>query len=1512
MKKTDYCRLFTHGFCRIPLVLLTFFASLFVLSCDMMNVPVRKYFEDWTNEVAIVKFEVDGVESYYDKDGNLCIPSGNDVPITLFMRNPYHYVLGSSEPNPGLQNQYGYAKEGPYITSAFDGGFSGVVSQDADDTTLLKFTYGSAYLVEKERGGEVGGEVTVLQPFNGVDNKFSFSLKCNSKPPVISDVSIMKGTDSGGNEVFVLAFARPDVSGIHSDIVSININGTDYPVSTETGKMTFGDNPKFSTNSQTLEVINRGFTHNEGKSAYFFTGEPFIEGQKTYTIGLMDSAGLKSSYVADTSVIRVSSPVVKNNDGNVLSDESTNSIHIDYNPDVEYSTVEIEVPTTDEAGNTGLTGVTVKWELKQGSEVIKQDGLNYTDNIGSSSSEVNLKIPDEGNYTLRVWAEKGGLKESETRTYNLSLVYTQLRNPAVKKGTDSLVTGSTNYIEGPTQSLAVVAPVKDVTNRTLTGSEVTLTYALDDGTETSGNGSISLETGLHTLTVTASKPGYKESSCTYSIKIFDKDIYVKGGEGGSDTTGDGTQLKPYATIKRAVQDIATYNCSTLEYTIHILDTVKGSQQIGDNVNNRAAKITLQGENNAGVLDGNQDGIVLYVQGKVEIDIKNLTITNGKTPTGAGIYASANTKINILSGTKITSNTTTSGGGGGVFVADKGTVVLDGGTIGGSSSEKNTSVGSGGGVYVVSGGTFTIKSGTISHNTAKVNGGGIYNAGTCNIEGGSISGNNAGTDGQSGSGGGVYNAKTCTMKSGSSVAGNYTTSTGSGGEVYTSSSSSDFDMQGGTVGGSTASTAGKGKGIFVGGSFKMSGTAKVSDANDVYIDGVAYSDGKTINITDTLTNDTVAKITPSSWVRGNKVLSGAVSANYSKFKVSDSDWDVILHDSVGRIDADIYVAPTSGTLYSCTGYGDDTNGLGTKSKPCATVKTAVSKCWDGSKTDGYTIYIDGKVTGAQEIPSSLTTSTASAIKLKGTNANATLDAEGSASQKRTTLTIGSSVPVTVETLKITGGYNNNGGGIYLDAGKTLKLGSGAKVMGNTAAEFGGGGGVYCSGGTVFMYGNAEIGDSSLGDGEYSNSTVGNASSGAGLYCTANAKIYIGYTSATTKDSSFSGGFFKNKANFYGGAICAADTTVILKMNKGKINGNYADYNGGGAYLESGFDICDVTMEGNEANEGGAVFVRDGYLGMSGSSKITYGSAAGKNDVFLDGTEKYGEPGATQCRILVSSNLTAGAATITLPYYSDGRQVIIFGEDYSWFYGKIGVKASTWCVGPDGMLHLSAAGAAAKIKATAENSTFVVTGNLSADDFATIKEALLHELDYRQGVRITLDFTKATFTTVPYEAFRGCANLVGIKLPKTVTTIGDFAFYGCTNLALINLPDSISKFTTGHAFGHCSSITSLTIPEGVTSVGREAFLECTDLTSVKLPSTLTKLESRTFYMCSALTSVTIPVSVTEFEDQLFYSSGVTTITYKGTKAQWNAITKHSSWKSGLKSGAIVKCTDGNITP
>ncbi|MBP5751528.1 MAG: hypothetical protein J6W60_01540, partial [Treponema sp.] len=79
--------------------------------------PVRDYLERYTREIAIEKYEIEGVESYYDADGNLCIPSGQDggVQITLFMRNPYHYVLGSTDSsNPNLDS-LGYQWPGPYI-----------------------------------------------------------------------------------------------------------------------------------------------------------------------------------------------------------------------------------------------------------------------------------------------------------------------------------------------------------------------------------------------------------------------------------------------------------------------------------------------------------------------------------------------------------------------------------------------------------------------------------------------------------------------------------------------------------------------------------------------------------------------------------------------------------------------------------------------------------------------------------------------------------------------------------------------------------------------------------------------------------------------------------------------------------------------------------------------------------------------------------------------------------------------------------------------------------------------------------------------------------------------------------------------------------------------------------------------------------------------------------------------------------------------------------------------------
>ena len=69
--------------------------------------------------------------------------------------------------------------------------------------------------------------------------------------------------------------------------------------------------------------------------------------------------------------------------------------------------------------------------------------------------------------------------------------------------------------------------------------------------------------------------------------------------------------------------------------------------------------------------------------------------------------------------------------------------------------------------------------------------------------------------------------------------------------------------------------------------------------------------------------------------------------------------------------------------------------------------------------------------------------------------------------------------------------------------------------------------------------------------------------------------------------------------------------------------------------------------------------------------------------------------------------------------------------------------------------------------------------------------------------------------------------------------------------------------------------------------------------------------TFYNCSALINVTIGSGVTSIGSGAFYGcSGLTSINYQGTKAQWNAISKGMEWNYCTGSYTI-HCTDGNTS-
>ena len=289
---------------------------------------------------------------------------------------------------------------------------------------------------------------------------------------------------------------------------------------------------------------------------------------------------------------------------------------------------------------------------------------------------------------------------------------------------------------------------------------------------------------------------------------------------------------------------------------------------------------------------------------------------------------------------------------------------------------------------------------------------------------------------------------------------------------------------------------------------------------------------------------------------------------------------------------------------------DTNGSGSPYEPFESLSKAIAVLASiGDSTKNYQIFISGPLKGKQTLTSNLDNKAAS-ITIQGLNGldeNKIPKDSLNGNQEDTTLTVETSVPISIKNLKITGGKGANGGGLYLENQSVVKLLDGTLITENEA-DFGGG--VYNQG-TLFMSGSAMIGKSTSTIA--TSSSYGNkaTSSGAGIYSTSEAKIYLGYTSWTsTSDNSPSeltggvcGNYHSNSeiSSPYGGGIYNQGQ---LYINSGNISYNYA-INGAGIYTKSNITMTGGTIKGNEGNtsgKGGGVYVNKGTFTMSGDSKI----------------------------------------------------------------------------------------------------------------------------------------------------------------------------------------------------------------------------------------------------------------------------------------------------------------------
>lgn len=223
-----------------------------------------------------------------------------------------------------------------------------------------------------------------------------------------------------------------------------------------------------------------------------------------------------------------------------------------------------------------------------------------------------------------------------------------------------------------------------------------------------------------------------------------------------------------------------------------------------------------------------------------------------------------------------------------------------------------------------------------------------------------------------------------------------------------------------------------------------------------------------------------------------------------------------------------------------------------------------------------------------------------------------------------------------------------------------------------------------------------------------------------------------------------------------------------------------------------------------------------------------------------------------------------------------------------------------------------------------------------------------------------------TVIGVQAFKNCQKLVEVKLPEALESIGEEAFSGCHSFLSVEIGKGVTSIgknaftncfkleslsvaagnTTYHAVGNClietatktlvlgcknsvipadGSVTSigdgafwgclslskLVIPNTVTSIGDGAFVACNALVEVVIPNSVTKLGQFVFLNCTALKSVTLPAGLEKLNTQLFFNcTALSNITYQGTSAQWEVLSKGSSWNENVPAASVV-CSNGSVS-
>jgi hypothetical protein len=225
----------------------------------------------------------------------------------------------------------------------------------------------------------------------------------------------------------------------------------------------------------------------------------------------------------------------------------------------------------------------------------------------------------------------------------------------------------------------------------------------------------------------------------YNISIIGPDsFYVSNASSSSDASSPPNRgSAPGIAFKTMSAALAKASSGSVKkITVDgVIGDANGSSDSGSafvfrGVGNAAAPFVLRGMNGA-QLDAANSKRVLSVEDMSYLILEDIVVTHGAYFPGAGIQLDGGACLTLANGAKVQNNAATNWGGG-IYIYPGCAVIMEDG----SEISSNYAANSGGGVYISAGSSFTLAGGTITGNSTSTSGsgGGIYSLGNFKMRG----------------------------------------------------------------------------------------------------------------------------------------------------------------------------------------------------------------------------------------------------------------------------------------------------------------------------------------------------------------------------------------------------------------------------------------------------------------------------------------------------------------------------------------------------------------------------------------------------------------------------------------------------------------------------------------------------------------------------------------------------------------------------------------------------------